>query len=123
MEKPTEYKKHPQWPMTFKEWIFELFQDERDNVSIKPVIAFMGALFLCITMLVNAFIKINMELLDSLVNAVMVITSIGMGADTVDKFSIKHSSSRRSRRNHNEYDEWSGGTTNIEDKRGTEDEI
>jgi hypothetical protein len=75
--------------MTFKKWITELFKDERGSISIKPVIAFVGALFLCGTMLVNSFTEEHFKPADTLVNAVMVITAIGMGADTLDKFSHK----------------------------------
>ena len=41
--------------MTFKEWVIDLFKDERGAISVKPVIAFVGALFLCGTMLANSF--------------------------------------------------------------------
>ena len=41
--------------MKFKQWIIDLFKDERGSTSIKPVIAFVGALFLCGTMLANSF--------------------------------------------------------------------
>ena len=75
--------------MNFKEWIIELFKDERGSTSIKPVIAFVGALFLCITMLLNSFSHADFAPSPDLVNAVMIITGIGMGADTLDKFSSK----------------------------------
>jgi hypothetical protein len=75
--------------MTLKEWIIELFKDERGSTSIKPVIAFVGALFLCITMLLNSFSHADFAPSPDLVNAVMIITGIGMGADTLDKFSSK----------------------------------
>ena len=75
--------------MTFKQWVIDLFKDERGSTSIKPVIAFLGALFLCGTMLANSFTEEHFKPADSLVNAVMVITAIGMGADTLDKFSFK----------------------------------
>ena len=39
-------------------------------------------------MLINSF-KENIKPADSLVNAVMVITAIGLGADSLDKFSKK----------------------------------
>ena len=73
--------------MTFKEWIISLFSDERGTISIKPVIAFVGALFLCITMILNSFSHADFAPSPELVNAVMIITGIGMGADTLDKFS------------------------------------
>lgn len=75
--------------MKFKEWLIELFKDERGAISVKPVIAFIGALFLCITMMLNSFSHADFAPSPELVNAVMLITGIGMGADTVDKFSHK----------------------------------
>ena len=75
--------------MTFKEWLIDLFKDERGAISVKPVIAFIGALFLCGTMLANSFSNKEFAPAPELVNAVMVITAIGMGADTLDKFTKK----------------------------------
>jgi len=75
--------------MKFKEWVIELFKDERGSISVKPVIAFIGALFLCITMVLNSFSHADFAPSPELVNAVMLITGIGMGADTLDKFSHK----------------------------------
>jgi hypothetical protein len=75
--------------MRFKEWIIELFKDERGSTSIKPVIAFMGSLFLCFTMTANSLFPKELNPSDVLVNAVMIITAIGMGADSLDKFSFK----------------------------------
>ena len=75
--------------MNFKQWVIELFKDERGSISIKPVIAFMGALFLCGTMLANSFSHEQFKPSVELVNAVMIITAVGMGADTIDKFTAK----------------------------------
>lgn len=75
--------------MTFKKWITDLFKDERGSISVKPVIAFVGALFLCGTMTANSFTEEHFKPAAELVNAVMVITAIGMGADSLDKFSKK----------------------------------
>ena len=75
--------------MDFKEWIIDVFKDERGSISIKPVIAFMGALFLCGTMTANSFTEEHFKPAAELVNAVMIITAIGMGADSLDKFSFK----------------------------------
>lgn len=77
--------------MTFKEWIIDLFKDERGTISIKPVVAFIGALFLCGTMFANSFTEEHFKPADKLVDAVMIITAIGMGADTIDKFTKKGS--------------------------------
>jgi hypothetical protein len=75
--------------MTFKNWVIDLFKDERGSTSVKPLIAFIGALFLCVTMTLNSFSHADFAPSDNLVNAVLVITAIGMGADTLDKFSHK----------------------------------
>lgn len=77
--------------MTFKQWLIEIFKDERGSISVKPVIAFIGALFLCGTMLANSFSAKEIAPSDKLVDAVMIVTAIGMGADTLDKFSKKDS--------------------------------
>ena len=76
--------------MTFKQWLIELFKDERGAISVKPVVAFIGAMFLCITMIANSYSAKEIAPSDKLVDAVMIITAIGMGADTVDKFSKKN---------------------------------
>jgi hypothetical protein len=75
----------------FKEWIVDLFKDERGSTSIKPVVALIGTLFLCGTMAANSFTEAHYKPADSLVDAVMIITAIGLGADSLDKFSKKKS--------------------------------
>ena len=77
--------------MNFKQWIIDLFKDERGSTSIKPLVAFIGTLFLCGTMTANSFTEEHFKPADSLVDAVMVITAIGLGADSLDKFSKKKS--------------------------------
>ena len=76
--------------MTFKLWILELFKDERGSTSIKPVISLIGCLFLCLTMLVDSFNIEHFKPGNNLVNAVMIITAIGMAADTLDKFTLRY---------------------------------
>ena len=75
--------------MNFKTWLLDLFKDERGSTSIKPVIALLGSLFLCVTMLLNSYTHERFKPSAELVNAVMIITAIGMGADSLDKFSFK----------------------------------
>jgi len=79
--------------MTFKQWIIDLFKDERGSTSIKPLVAFIGTMFLCVTMTLNSFSHEDFKPADSLVDAVMIITAIGLGADSLDKFSKKSKSS------------------------------
>jgi hypothetical protein len=73
--------------MTFKQWVLDLFKEERGSTSIKPLVAFVGTLFLCGTLIANSFSHGDIKPSDALVDAVMIITAIGMGADSLDKFS------------------------------------
>lgn len=106
MEKPDKQvvRKHK---FNFGEWVIDLFKDERETPSIKPVIAFIGCLFLCASMVANALIPTYAPI-DYLVEAVMIITSMGMGADSIDKFSRKKGyrrpSSYQEYNSNNEYD-------------------
>ena len=79
--------------MNFKQWLIDLFKDERGSTSVKPVIAFLGSLFLCVTMTLNSFSHASFAPADNLVNAVLMITALGMGADSLDKFSHKKGNS------------------------------
>jgi hypothetical protein len=74
---------------SFKDWLVDLFKDERGSTSIKPVIAFLGAIFIFGTMTANSFSHADFAPSPELVNAALVITAIGMGADSLDKFSHK----------------------------------
>lgn len=71
----------------FRKWIAELFKDERDAVSVKPVIAVIGAFFLILGMIISLFVELDPA--EALVTGVVTITCVGMGADSLDKFSIK----------------------------------
>jgi hypothetical protein len=73
-----------------KEWLLQLTKDERGSASVKPVIAIMGSLFLCVTMVIQCFTHLCSEPSAVLVDAVVIITAIGMGADSLDKFSFKN---------------------------------
>jgi len=75
--------------VTFKEWIIDLFKDERGQASIKPVIALIGTIFLCVTMTINSLSQKDFNPNAELVYAVTAITIAGMGSDTLDKFSFK----------------------------------
>lgn len=73
--------------MNFKEWIIDLFKDERRSTSVKPLIAIIGTIFLCIALTINTFTDMNLS--DNLIDAIVIITSIGMGSDSLDKFSLR----------------------------------
>lgn len=75
--------------MTIKSFVIDLFKDERGRISIKPVVAAIGTLSLCLTMMINSFTAEEVKPSDGLVNAVMAITIGAMLGDTGDKFSFK----------------------------------
>ena len=78
--------------MTLKEWVIDLFKDERGTISIKPVVALMCSLFLCITLTANSFNHKDIAPSDGLVDAVMYVCIAAMLGDTGDKFSLRTSS-------------------------------
>ena len=75
--------------MTFRDWVIDLFKDERGSTSVKPLIAFLGSLILFTTTFVNSFSHADFAPSESLVNACMIVVLAGMGGDTLDKFSHK----------------------------------
>ena len=75
--------------MKFKDFIIDLFRDERGSISIKPLVAIIGSLFLCGSLVVSFVTQKSSCPPDSLIDAIMIITCVGMGADSVDKFSHK----------------------------------
>ena len=69
--------------MTFKEWVIDLFKDERGSISVKPVIALLGALALAVVLVGKIAVP------DNSINAVMILTIAAIGGDTADKFTKK----------------------------------
>lgn len=83
--------------MNLKQWFLDLFKDERGSTSVKPVLSVLCSVFLCVTMVINSFSHGDVKPSEDLVNAVMLIALVGMGADTADKFSFKkHASEQKS---------------------------
>lgn len=70
-------------------FITKLLTDERGSLSTKRIIAIITALFICVTLLVNSFSHQEIGPSDKLVDAVMIICCVAMGATTFDKFSFK----------------------------------
>lgn len=86
----------------FGYWVLELFEDEKNEPSIKPIISLITCIFLCVSMVLNAVIP-TYSPDETLVDAVMIICSIGLGSDSIDKFSRKKSYHRPSS-SYQEYD-------------------
>jgi len=69
-----------------KNFIVSMLTDERGSTSSKRVIGFICGLSLCITMFINGFTKsLNPDPI--LVNAVLTLACVSLGATTFDKFS------------------------------------
>ena len=75
--------------MTFKEFIVDLFKDERGNISIKPFISFLGAVSLFSCFIIQCFTSHQMDMNKYIIDSITVIIAVGMGADSIDKFSYK----------------------------------
>jgi hypothetical protein len=75
--------------MKFTEWVLDLFKDERGSTSIKPVVAAVCTLFLCVSLIINSISKHESQISNHLVDAIVIVTVVGLGADSVDKFSKK----------------------------------
>ena len=75
--------------MNFKEWLIDLFKDERGSTSVKPVIAILGAVILFSMLVFDTITTKPVTVSESILYAVVTITAIGMGADSLDKFSMK----------------------------------
>jgi hypothetical protein len=84
--------------MNFKEWILDLFRDERGGTSIKPLVALIGALTLCLAMVINVLYGKEWQPSDRLIEAVLVMTLGGLGGDTWDKFSTKNTSDQSAKK-------------------------
>lgn len=64
-----------------------MFSGKEDGISIKAVIAFMGSLFLCITLLSNSFYDETRYPAEELTSAVEYIVIAAMFANTADFFN------------------------------------
>ena len=71
----------------FLHFHYELFLDERGGVSIKPFLAYLCTIYLCISLAVTVVVPTSKPA-DSIVDAIMMIAMACLGADTADKFSL-----------------------------------
>lgn len=71
----------------FITWLDKLLKDERGEPSVNPLISLLGTSCLIICLFVNLFVHITPSQL--LVDAIVIIICVGMGSNTVDKFSFK----------------------------------
>ena len=66
-----------------------LLSDESGQQSTKRILAIIGTLFLCVTMVLNSYSHEEIKPASELVSAVEMIVIVCIGATTIDKFSKK----------------------------------
>ena len=66
-----------------------LLSDESGQQSTKRILAIIGTLFLCVTMVLNSYSHEEIKPASELVSAVEMIVIVCVGATTIDKFSKK----------------------------------
>ena len=64
-----------------------LLSDESGQQSTKRILAIIGTLFLCVTMVLNSYSHEEIKPATELVSAVEMIVIVCIGATTIDKFS------------------------------------
>lgn len=74
-----------------KKFFKSLLSDESGQQSTKRILAILGTLFLCVTMILNSYSHEEIKPASELVSAVEMIVIVCVGATTIDKFSKKSS--------------------------------
>lgn len=72
-----------------KKFFKSLLSDESGQQSTKRILAIIGTLFLCVTMMLNSYSHEEIKPSSELVSAVEMIVIVCVGATTIDKFSKK----------------------------------
>lgn len=75
--------------MTLKQWLLDLFKDERGSTSVKPFIALLGTLSFIAALIINLITHNPHTVDNNIIDAIVAITIVAMTGDTVDKFSLK----------------------------------
>lgn len=71
------------------EWLKKVLQDEKDNPSSKRLIAMVGSSILFISLLFSVILPFDINPSPALVDGVVWVIAVCLGATTVDKFSVK----------------------------------
>ena len=75
--------------MKTKSILLEMLRDERGSVSVKPVLGFLLGITMGVTLVINTIHPKEYQPSDGLIWSVVTVIVACIGADTVDKFSIK----------------------------------
>ena len=70
-----------------KNFIKSLLQDESGQQSTKRILAMLGMVFLCVTMMLNSYSHESIKPSPELVSAVEVIVCVCIGATSLYKFA------------------------------------
>ena len=79
-----------------KAFFKSLLQDESGQKSTKRILAIIGTMFLCITMLANSYSHESIKPSSELVSAVEVIVCVCVGATSLDKFAGRNNNNENS---------------------------
>lgn len=75
--------------MKFKKVILEMLRDERGQISVKPVIAFILTLVLGTTLVINTTHPKEYQPAEAMIWGVVSVIVAAITGDTADKFSFK----------------------------------
>jgi len=74
-----------------KNFFTSLLSDEKGQQSTKRILAIIGMIFLCVTMVLNSYSHESIKPSPELVSAVEVIVCVCIGATSLDKFANRDS--------------------------------
>lgn len=80
--------------MKTREILVEMLRDERGSVSVKPVLGFLLGITMGVTLVINTLHPKEFQPSEGLIWGVVAVIIACVGADTVDKFSIKDLANR-----------------------------
>lgn len=75
--------------MKSKDILVDMLRDERGNVSVKPVLGFLLGITMGVTLVINTIHPKEYQPSEGMIWGVVAVIIACVGADTVDKFSVK----------------------------------
>jgi len=79
-----------------KNFFKSLLSDKKGQQSTKRILAIIGTLFLCVTMVLNSYAHETIKPAPELVAAIEFIVVVCVGATSIDKFASRNSSNSNS---------------------------
>jgi len=81
--------------MKSKDILVDMLRDERGNVSVKPVLGFLLGITMGVTLVINTIHPKEYQPSEGMIWGVVAVIIACVGADTVDKFSVKEMMNHR----------------------------